>query len=313
MPSPASAPAHPRVAVLLATYNGMRWIEEQLDSILGQAGVDVRVIALDDASSDGTREWLLERAAGDPRLTVLAPMGASGSAAANFYRLLRTASTDPDELVAFADQDDVWVPGKLARHAALLAEHGADAVSSNVTAFHADGRRALVRKDYPQREFDYLLESPGPGSTFLMTPRLITLVREVLTAQPDAATADYHDWLVYAIARAHGYAWHIDAQSTVEYRQHDDNAMGANVGARQATSRLALIRQHWHRGQAALLARVGLTVAGTETRPGLERMLDLFERRGVRARLALARHASRLRRRPRDQWIIGVLITIGVW
>lgn len=299
--------------MLLATYNGRRWLPEQLDSILAQEGVDLRVIALDDASTDGTREWLLERAGSEPRLTVLDPMGASGSAAANFYRLIAHAPLEPGELVAFSDQDDVWVPGKLARHAHLLAERGADGVSSNVTAFHADGRRALVRKDYPQRDFDYLLESPGPGSTFLMTPRLVALVREVLATQPDAPRVDYHDWLVYAVARAAGMTWHIDAEPTVEYRQHDDNAMGANLGARQAGSRLALIRQRWHRAQATSLARIGLAVAPEQHRAGIEGMLRLLERTGIRSRLALARRAGQVRRRPRDRWIIGVLVGIGVW
>lgn len=309
MPSPAL----PRVAVLLATFNGLRWLPEQLDSILDQEGVDVRVIALDDESTDGTREWLLERAATEPRLAVLDPMGASGSAAANFLRLIRTAPLDPDELIAFADQDDVWSLGKLARHVRLLRERDADGVSSNVTAFHADGRRTLVRKDYPQREFDYLLESPGPGSTFLMTPRLIALVRDVLSTQPDASRVDYHDWLVYAIARAAGMTWHIDSESTVDYRQHGDNAMGANLGASQASSRLALIRSRWHRTQAATLARIGLAVAAPDRQSGLVRMRNLFERTGPRSRLALLLHAGQVRRRPRDRWIIRVLIALGVW
>lgn len=308
-----TTPAQPRIAVLLATFNGMRWLGEQLDSILDQQGVQVRVIALDDESADGTQEWLLERAATEPRLTVLGRQGASGSAAANFARLLQQAPLQPDELVAFADQDDIWLPGKLARHAGLLASLGADGVSSNVTAFHADGRRQLVRKDYPQREFDYLLESPGPGSTFLMTPRLVGLVREVLATRPEAAGADYHDWLIYALARAAGMTWHIDSEATVDYRQHDSNVMGANAGAAQARSRLALIRQRWHREQAALLARLGLAVAAPGIKPGLERMLPLLERTGLRSRLALAPRAGTLRRRPRDRWIIGVLVAIGIW
>jgi rhamnosyltransferase len=316
MPSPIpEAPVvPPRVAVLLATRNGRRWLPEQLESILSQDGVAVRVIALDDESTDGTHEWLIETAKADSRLTVLPRRGASGSAAANFYRLLLAAETDDDELVAFADQDDLWRPGKLARHAALLAAGGHDGVSSNVSSFTPDGARTLIRKDFPQRDYDYLLESPGPGSTFLMTRRLVDLTRAALTSSDGLAPkVDYHDWIIYALARAHGWSWHIDSEPTVDYRQHDKNAMGANVGARSAVSRLGLIREHWHRHQATLLARIGLTVADADTRPGLERMLQLFSTPGIRTRLALSRRAGQLRRRPRDQTIIAMLVAVGIW
>ncbi|MBX3094043.1 MAG: glycosyltransferase [Cryobacterium sp.] len=315
MSSPHSAPhPQPRVAVLLATYNGARWLDEQLDSILGQQGVDLRVIALDDESTDGTFERLAERATTDARLTVLPRRGSSGSAAANFYRLLRAAETEPGELVAFADQDDVWRPGKLARHARLLTEGGFDGVSSNVSSFTSDGRHTLVRKDYPQRPFDFVLESAGPGSTFLMTPRLVELVRSTLdSADVLATTAHSHDWLIYAIARSHGFSWHIDSEPSVDYRQHDGNVVGANLGARSALRRLSLIRRQWHREQAGVIARVGLSVASAELQPGLERLVALIGDRGIRSRLALARRAGELRRRPRDQWVIRVLVALGVW
>jgi rhamnosyltransferase len=170
-----------------------------------------------------------------------------------------------------------------------------------------------VLKSFPQRQFDYLLESPGPGSTFLLSHRLFELVRGLLRTDSGARSADYHDWLVYAVARARGWSWHIDDWPSVDYRQHDDNAMGANVGVSSAVSRLGLIRQRWHRGQATLLARVGIGVAESTTKAELERVLDLLTGRGIRARLALARLSGELRRRPRDRRIIGVLIATGVW
>jgi len=234
-----------------------------------------------------------------------------GSAAANFYRLITTARIDDDELVAFSDQDDVWMPGKLARHAALI-DSGYDGVSSNVTSFTSDGKRSLVRKAFPQRRFDYVFESPGPGSTFLMTPRLIALTGEVIAAGL-AETMDYHDSLVYAVARARGWRWHIEDRSTVDYRQHDSNVMGSNVGVASAMARLRLIRAHWHRRHATTLARVGVSVADDRARPELEQLLALLEGRGLRARRALAARSVQFRRKPRDQRIIGLLIAVGIW
>ena len=311
MPTPATPALSPAVTVLLATHNGARWLDEQLDSILQQQGVCVRIVVSDDASTDGTRELLVERAAADPRLKLLPALPATGSAAANFYRLLTEVDTG-DTLVALADQDDIWVPGKLADHSAVIAA-GAAGVSSNVLSFDEDGQVRLIRKNHPQRRWDHLLESPGPGSTFLLTPELAALVKRTLLEVPEAREAEYHDWLIYVLARAAGLRWSIQDRPSVRYRQHDSNAMGANVGVGSALSRLRLIGQRWHRGQATLLARVAVTVAPPAERPALQEMADLLADGGLRSRWALARRAGQLRRRPRDRAVIGALIATGVW
>ena len=129
MPSHDPITALPEVVVLLATYNGIRWLPEQLDSILSQEGVRVRVVALDDESVDGTRDWLVERAVHEPRLTVLPSMGPSGRSAANFYRLIALVEPPADGYLAFSDQDDIWLPGKLARHVELLRSGGHDGIA----------------------------------------------------------------------------------------------------------------------------------------------------------------------------------------
>jgi rhamnosyltransferase len=300
--------------VLLATYNGRRWLSEQVGSILAQDGVEVRIVALDDGSTDGTVEWLRDFSRANSRLAVLELDGRAGGAGANFYRLISNATVDNDELVAFSDQDDIWVQGKLARHAVLLETHGFDGVSSDVTSFTADGTRTRVRKAFPQRDYDYLMESPGPGSTFLITRRLFSLTRNVLaeTAGP-AHSVDFHDSLIYAIGRARGWSWCIDDLPSVDYRQHGENVMGSNVGLASAFARLRLIHTHWLRNHSTLLTQVALEVAPEGARTALEEILGLLEGGGIRTRWALARMASQLRRRPRDQRIIALLIAIGVW
>ena len=314
MRNPSTPDATPRVTVLLATRNGLRFIGEQLDSILGQAGVTVRVVALDDESTDGTAEWLAERASRESRLTVLHSEGASGSAAANFFRLVLHAPLDGNDLVAFADQDDIWMPDKLSRHAALIDSLGVAAVSSNVISFTERGARTLVRKDYRQREFDYLFESAGPGSTFLMTRSLIDLVRRTLTENAEQVSrVASHDWLIYAIARASGLVWHIDHEPTVNYRQHDSNVIGANLGAASALARLRLIGRHWHRDQVHLVAQIVRPLAQPPQGARLEELRDLTASTSVRSRIALASRAGELRRRPRDRFILRVLVSLGVW
>jgi rhamnosyltransferase len=303
----------PKVVVLLATHNGMRWIAEQVASILGQTGVVVRIVALDDNSSDGTDAWLDDLANRDPRVTVLHDSTVAGSSVANFTRLMTRAEVLGDEFVAFADQDDVWQLDKLARHAALITQGGFDGVSSNVTSFTSAGARTLLRKNYPQQEFDFLAESPGPGCSFLITPRLLSTTAEALRTDPAAQSVRFHDSLIYAVCRGRGWTWHIDDYSSLDYRQHDSNVIGSNVGFRPALARLKLLSAHWLRGHTAALTRVAIRVAPEERREQFERILALVEGRGIRNRLALARMAPQLRRRPRDQRIIGLLIAIGLW
>jgi len=303
----------PAILVLLATYNGAAHLAEQVDSILAQEGVDVRLVASDDGSNDGTAEWLAALAERDARVTLLPQLPPSGGAAPNFYRLLRDVDARDGELIAFADQDDIWLPRKLATQVEQLHAHGADVVSGSVLAFDAEGREHLVKKDYPQRRFDWLTESPGPGCSFVMTPRFVELARRVLDEVPEARTAEFHDSLLYAIGRARGWRWHIDGEPLLRYRQHDANVLGANQGARGAATRLGMIRAKWHRGQAIIHAVTGLAVAGDAERRELERILVLLRSTRRRDRRALARLAPQLRRRPRDRFVIGTLIRLGVW
>jgi len=303
----------PAVVVLLATYNGAEHLPEQVESILAQEDVSLRLVVSDDGSSDGSAAWLAELAARDERVTLLPQLPPSGGAAANFYRLLRDAEIRDGELIAFSDQDDVWLPRKLVVQAALLAEHGADVVSGSVLAFDAAGREHLVKKDYPQRRLDWLTESPGPGCSFLMTPRFVELSRRVLAEVPEARTAEFHDSLLYAIGRARGWRWHIDGEPLLRYRQHDSNVLGANQGARGAATRLGMIRAKWHRGQAVIHSIAGIAVADGPTRAELEHVLALLRSTRWRDRWALARLAPQLRRRPRDRAVIGALIRLGVW
>lgn len=313
----AIAGDRPRVVVLLAVYDGMPWLPAQVDSILRQEGVDVRLVVSDDGSTDGSMRWLLELAARDDRVRLLPATTPSGSSGANFRRLIIDAPIDDADAVSFADQDDVWRLDKLATHWRLLLA-GADAVSSNVTAVTASGTRVAIRKDWPQRRFDWLTESPGPGSTFLLGRRAFALVRAMVGERADAASAQFHDWLIYAIVRGGGLRWRIDGASTVDYRQHDTNVLGANVGTRAAARRLRDIRSGWHRRQAVLMGSVGAAAARATGATAVElaeldRVLALLADGGPAARLRLAARAGQLRRRPRDRVVIGTLIALGIW
>ncbi len=310
----ASAPALPLVAVLMATHNGARYVEEQARSILDQQGVRVRLIVSDDASTDATLEIL--RGLGDDRVVVLEP-GRFGSPQANFLRLIRDADVSDAAAVAFADQDDRWHLDRFARQLALIEEHGLDAVSSSVTAFwpQADGseRSQYLEKSQPQTELDYLLESAGPGCTFVLTRETFEAVRDVIAAHPLVDETVPHDWIVYAIARATDRRWRIDPTPTIDYRQHGGNATGANKGLSAALSRARRLASGDYRRQCASIARLAAALATNGTGDRLARIAPLFERSDRGSRAALRRLVPELRREPAERRWLDLALRLGLW
>ncbi|SFS14046.1 rhamnosyltransferase [Agrococcus baldri] len=310
------ATAVPRIVVLMATHQGARYIDEQLRTVLGQQGVEVRLVISDDASTDGTAA-IVASAAHDPRVTVL-PARRSGSAPGNFLRLVREADVADADAVAFVDQDDLWHLDKLSRQWALLGSRGADAVSSDVLAFwgpdpeHATAAR-MLRKSQPQRELDFLLESAGPGCTFLMSARAFATIREVVADPARIDPSVPHDWLAYAIVRATGGSWYIDDESTLDYRQHGKNTTGANVGLRQAAVRGGKLANGEYRRQCGAVARLSAELAEGALGARLAAVAPLFDRSDLASRRALWRIAPQLRRDPRDVVLLRLVLLLGTW
>jgi rhamnosyltransferase len=224
--------AAPQVAILLAARNGMAWIEAQLDSILKQTGVRTTIYIGVDPSTDGTLAWCQAMAAQNPAVKVLPFNGHSGGAASNFFRLIATVDFSAFDYVSLADQDDIWLPSKLARAHEVLSKTGADGYSSNVIAFWDDGRKVLVKKSQRQVKWDFLFEAAGPGCTYVMRRGLAQAVQSLVRSRPkDLAGLGLHDWFIYAFARAHGWRWLIDEEAGMLYRQHASNLVGVNAGA----------------------------------------------------------------------------------
>lgn len=302
----------PRVAVLLATLNGRTWIEEQVQTIFAQTGVALTLIVSDDGSTDGTREFLESTCAGRADMRLLPTTAPSGSSAANFSRLLRAVDTSEFDYFALADQDDIWMPDKLARACMLMRRKLVEGYSSNVEALYPDGRRAVVMKASPQHRHDHYFESPGPGCSFVLSRRLmrqLVPVLEAIAARGDRIF-DYHDWFIYAFARRAGFRWYIDPISRMLYRQHQANVLGANIGLLPRWRRLKKIRSGWYFDEIQWQHRTleslrSLMPSGRSTLPAELLQIDSL---GKRLRFCL-RVVPQARRRFRDRlWLwIGVL------
>ena len=115
----------------------------------------------------------------------------------------------------------------------------------------------LLDKSQPQRDFDFLFESAGPGCTYLMTPRLIGKLQEQLQENDSPANeVAFHDWLVYAVCRAYGFKWIIASEPSIKYRQHQANTYGANVGLNAKWSRLQQLKTSWYRDEIIKISKV---------------------------------------------------------
>ena len=225
--------ALPRIAVLVAVYNGMRWLTQQVDSIFSQEAVDVTLYISVDLSQDDSARWCQQLAAKDSRV-VLLPLGQRyGSATKNFFRLLQEVDFSSFHYVSFADQDDIWHSDKLSRAVNVLDSQDYSGYSSNVTAWWGDQaqKQRLLNKAQPMRKLDYFFESGGPGCTYVMTQALTTSIQQKLLQLPELVEQlDFHDWFCYAYARGKNIRWYIDHKPTMLYRQHANNAVGVNRG-----------------------------------------------------------------------------------
>jgi glycosyltransferase involved in cell wall biosynthesis len=217
-----------RAAILLSTYNGERFLREQLDSLLRQSCQDWTLVWRDDGSTDGTvglmRDFLAEL--GAERAVVL-PTTRRQGAAASYLTLLRAATAAGFDRVAFADQDDVWLPEKLQRAMTALDRLPPDAVGlywARQMLVDARLRRICpsMRLQAPPGFPAALTQNVATGCTLVLTRPAAELV-----AGSWAPAATLHDWWCYLVVAAAGGRMIADDTPVVLYRQHHSNLVGA--------------------------------------------------------------------------------------
>jgi rhamnosyltransferase len=292
-----------RVAILLATYNGEVWLAEQLSSLQGQTDTNLDIYISDDLSIDRTCSIVRTYTKNHPNIILLPSKDKFGSAAANFFRLLRNVDLTQVDYVALSDQDDIWQEDKLSYAVQKIQEFSVDAYSSNVTAFWPNGKQKLINKAQTQQQFDYIFESAGPGCTFVFTKRFaLELQQFLITNQGECQQVALHDWFIYAFARSKGFKWFIDRESHMLYRQHADNVVGANVGLKAKLVRWGKLREGWLIKQALLIADI---LGYTDAWP-----ISKLKRYSLLDRLVLIVNVRKLRRRLRDRVALALFLLL---
>lgn len=255
-------PDQPLVEIALATFQGMPFLAELLASIRAQSHENLRIVASDDGSDDGTLACL--QAAAAQGGLVLVAGGPFRSVARNFESALRATRAS---YVALADQDDLWEPAKLREMLASIraeeARHGAgvpvmafcdlvivDAQANTLAPSFFAATRKSARAS---RLRDFALNNHVPGCAMMVNRALLDRALPF----PDAIMHDH--WLAQ-VAAIFGRIVHLD-KALVRYRQHGGNAVGLGATGRGRKTRAAaawaaLWRRpaHW-RAQAAAIGR----------------------------------------------------------
>lgn len=219
-----------KVHILLSTYNGERFLAEQIDSIRKQTFRDWTLLIRDDASSDGTRQIIMDYCQKDERIRFINPddtinLGVIGS----FHALLKHEVAD---YYFFSDQDDVWLEKKLEIQLAAAKDHPKDLPLLVYTDLKVVGQDLTVisesmirtQSDHANTQLvQELTENTVTGGVAMINHRLA----ELWTGQEEHDLL-MHDWYLALIASALGKLVYVD-EPTELYRQHEANVLGART------------------------------------------------------------------------------------
>lgn len=237
-----------KVAILLATYHGQKFLEEQMQSFLAQTHVNWSIWASDDGSRDGTREILegYKSKLGSDRMSVHS--GPEEGFVPNFLSLTCRPQLDAD-FFAYSDQDDVWEDDKLARAISYL-----ETLPSEIPALYC-GRTRIVDKDLKLVGYsplfsrapsfaNALVQNIGGGNTMVFN----RAARNLLGMAGEYVDVQTHDWWAYLVVSACGGTVIYDKVAKVSYRQHEANLVGQNNTWRARFKRIQMLFQGYFRG-----------------------------------------------------------------
>lgn len=312
----ASRAEDARVVILLASYDGAAFLAEQLASLEAQDHADWRLVWRDDGSRDDTVAILQDFAARQApgRVERLAGPEAHLGSAAGFLALLRHVAPGlrDNDVVSFADQDDVWLPFKLSRAVRALGEAGAGPAIYCARQVLVDAKlnplavsaRLVATPRFPAA----LTQNLATGCTMAMNAAAARLV-----AGSQAPGGCQHDWWSYLLVTAAGGALLADDEPVLLYRQHGGNAVGAQS---------SFLRRGWaalKRGPRAFMGLMRQNVAALDAQrhlltPEARAQLDQIQqalRGGPLERWAVLRRCGLRRQGWAEQMVFRVWFLLG--
>ena len=232
-----------RVCIVMAVYNGAPDLPEQLASFAAQSHADWQLIASDDGSRDDSGAVIRSFAAHQPQQIEVVD-GPRQGFAANFLSLIARAPEGAGWL-ALADQDDVWLPDRLARGIAALQAlpEGPALYCSRTWITDAQLAHPRLSADFskPPGFHNALVQNIAAGNTILLNRAALDLARTAAARVPNPGDLPAHDWWLYQLITGAGGRVIRDTEPTLYYRQHSANQIGANDGWRARMVRIAMV------------------------------------------------------------------------
>lgn len=284
--TPETARSH--VAILMAVFNGARFLQAQLDSLEAQTHRDWSLHVSDDGSSDDSLALIRDFAERTGRAVTIR-QGPSQGYARNFLSLLDATPAEAD-FVAFCDQDDVWLPEKLSRALDALSQQPADRPALYGTRFwiwfaETGTRRLSQPRPRPTVFRNALAQNFAGGNTMVFNRAALAVAIRTRSA---AAGVVSHDWWLYQIVTGVGGVAIHDPEPTILYRQHRSNQIGANDGTRARMVRLRQVLAgryaQWNASNIAALRAVERDL--TDDNRAVLALFEGLRRRGPLGRLS---------------------------
>lgn len=219
------------ITILVATYNGEKYIREQLDSLLNQTVKEINIVICDDKSTDNTFSILKEyESKYSKKIKVVRNEVNTGSAKHNFFKMILE---NKDDYVMMCDQDDVWKKDKvevtLNKMKELELKHGNRTpilVHTDLTVVDKDlnviseSYKYRMKANFNKTKLNnVIIQNIAAGCTTMINRSLCEIIRE-----PKYCVM--HDWWLVLVASAFGIVDHVD-RSTIYYRQHGANEVGS--------------------------------------------------------------------------------------
>ncbi|MEO0370032.1 MAG: glycosyltransferase [Pseudomonadota bacterium] len=295
------------IQILMGVHQGEAFLPTQLQSLRDQSDANWRLLVSDD-SPDAASQTVLAAFSADLAQEIQVIDGPKAGFAANYMHLMRQAEPG---FVAMADQDDLWLPDKLARARAALAAVPEDKPALYCAKVQPWNGTHSVGPPFPllHRPTGFanaLIENVATGNTILLNPAAATLAREMAARTGDVFAHDW--WLYLLISGAGGTVIHDDGPPVVMYRQHHGNAIGAGRGIlAQFDRKRAVLKGAF--AQRLSLNISALDVARDRLTPDNLRLLDAFK--AARSKHGLARVSSMRRIGVYRQRTLGTLGFLG--
>lgn len=217
----------PKVLIMMSTYNGEDYINEQMDSLMAQVNVETQIYIRDDGSTDGTIEKLTPYIEAYPdRIHIRSEQNLG--VIRSFFELMRSSPSTFD-YYAFCDQDDVWERDKLIRAVTFLQTRSVaiPLLYCSSTQMVDQHLNAIgVWPKVPQKPLELhnaLVENSCVGCTMVMNNSTFNQVRASLPSEVNQVIM--HDWWIYLYVTSFGEVL-FDGQPGIKYRQHQGNVLG---------------------------------------------------------------------------------------